>query len=171
MSELFQPSECTLFFSMIADESIDIPKLKSEFLEWEIWSEARFDFNPSLDYYSKEMGSKLNRWFWIAKTAKRDILVQAKLWAQKLEEKYSQDGARLVNCDPGIICLEHMVLATGKSYAHRVYLDSGIYAELCYVFEAGAFKSLQWTYPDYQSQEKINLFNLLRSRLFEIVRD
>ena len=171
MSELFQPSESTLFFSMIAHQSVDLQKLKSEFSQWDIWSEASFDYNPSLDYYSKEMGADLKRWFWIAKTGHRNILIEAKLWAQQLESKYSENGSRLVNCDPGIICLEHMILATGKSYAHRVYLDSGVYAELCYIFEAGAFKSLQWTYPDYQSEDKINLFNLLRSRLFEIVRD
>ena len=171
MSDLKAPGQCTLFFSLIISPEIDSQELKKEFSDWGIWSQASFEYNPSLNYYSKEMGESLERYFLIGETYNRDVLVRAKQWAQDLEERYSIDGARKVNCDPGIICLEQMLLATGKSYAHRIHIESGVFAELCYVFEAGAFKSLQWTYPDYQNQDKLDLFNLLRSRLFHILRD
>jgi hypothetical protein len=75
-----------------------------------------------------------------------------------------------VNIDPGYVALEHVVLATTKGYAHRIFLRSGIYADLTLVFENGSYRGLPWTYPDYQTQETIGLLNLWRLRYKESLR-
>ena len=41
------------------------------------------------------------------------------------------------------------MLATGKNFSHRIYLDGGIYADLTLVYTGGGFQTLPWTYPDY----------------------
>lgn len=165
MSDLQEPTQGMIFFSLLCDPKVSKEELRREFHSWGIWGEQSFDFNPMTEYYSKEMGDDLVRWFWIGDIVTRDVLVDAKIWACELEKKYSKESARTVNCDPGLICPEHMLLATGKSYAHRIYLNKGIYAELTYIFSDGAYKSLQWTYPDYAHEDKRELFKWLRSRL------
>ena len=76
----------------------------------------------------------------------------------------SGDGRRTVNIDPGYICLERLVLATGKNYTHRIYLSRGIYADLTLVFHRQSFRTLPWTYPDYADPSAVEVFNALRER-------
>jgi hypothetical protein len=58
-----------------------------------------------------------------------------------------------VNIDPGYLLLERFVLATGKNYAHRIYIGQNIYADLTLTYAKGGFQTLPWTYPDYASPE------------------
>ena len=51
---------------------------------------------------------------------------------------------RKINIDPGYISLGNLVLATGKPFAHRPYLGSGIYADLTLVYQRGGFHPLEW---------------------------
>jgi hypothetical protein len=116
-------------------------------------------------YYEKEMGWPLYRRF----VTFRDLispeeLVEKKLTSNSIEEKYTEDGKRRINIDPGYICLERLVLATGKNYTHRIYLSHGIYADLTLVFNKGSFKSLEWSYRDYADAESIAFFNIEREK-------
>jgi hypothetical protein len=116
-------------------------------------------------YYEKEMGWPLYRRF----VTFRDLippeeLVDKKLTTNSIEEKYTESGKRRINIDPGYICLERLVLATGKNYTHRIYLRHGIYADLTLVFNKGTFKSLEWSYRDYADQESIAFFNNEREK-------
>jgi hypothetical protein len=61
------------------------------------------------------------------------------------------DHKRRVNLDPGLLSLYNLVLASTKSFAHRIYLRDGIYAEVTLLYQAGKFSPLAWTYPDYQT--------------------
>jgi len=111
-------------------------------------------------YYEKEMGWPLYRRFITFKDLiPPEELVDKKLNTNKIEAKYSSEGKRRINIDPGYICLERLVLATGKNYIHRIYLSQGIYADLTLVFNKGTFKPLEWSYPDYSDEKSIEFFN------------
>ena len=123
------------------------------------------------DYYEKEMGRGLSRNFVLfAPLASREQLPELKLRTNEIELAHALGGNRQVNIDPGYVALEHVVLATTKGYAHRIFLRSGIYADLTLVFENGSYRGLPWTYPDYQTQETIGLLNLWRLRYKESLR-
>lgn len=101
-------------------------------------------------YYDREMGSPLwRRMFALRKLIQQDELPAIKLATNRLEEHWRQDGRRRVNIDPGYLLQERFVLATGKNFTHRLYLNRGIYADLTLIYTRGAFQALPWTYPDY----------------------
>jgi hypothetical protein len=114
-------------------------------------------------YYEKEFGWPLERRFVSFRELRSpESLVEIKLKTNDIEARFSKDGRRSVNIDPGYICLERLVLATGKNYTHRIYLNNGIYADLTLIFKRGTFQALPWTYPDYAEPGTIEYFNELR---------
>lgn len=116
-------------------------------------------------YYEKEMGWPLHRRFVsFKKLIRPETLVDKKMIAIELEKKYTHNGKRRVNIDPGYITLERLVLATGKNYTHRIYLSKGIFADLTLVFNKGSFRPLEWTYRDYSAPDIITFFNEQRER-------
>jgi hypothetical protein len=122
-------------------------------------------------YYEKEMGSNLSRVFLLFKPLLlRELLSGIKLKTNSIEDSLSSGGKRVVNIDPGYISLENVVLATTKGYAHRIYLGYGIFADLTLIYRNDTYKSLEWTYPDYGSEEIIAVFNRWRSILKEKTR-
>lgn len=124
-------------------------------------------FNPSLQYYSKEMGPHLQRVIiWSDLPYEREEMVAGKLWADCIERESSIAGKRTVNIDVGLILKEQVLLSTSKPYSHRIYLRDGVWAELTYTYENKSYHFLPWTYPDYQNPEKVELFNSLRLGLF-----
>jgi len=144
-----------------------LQKMESKFGRVEFESEP-FPFEHS-DYYAKEMGPELTRYFVsFEEPIAPDKLRQCKQTTIKLEQKYlSEDGGRSVNIDPGLVGLGNLVLASTKEYAHRVYLGGGIYAEVSMLFEDRTFHPLPWTYPDYRREETIRFLNRVRERLKE----
>lgn len=122
--------------------------------------------NPSVSYYSKEMGNDLSRFIvCFEKKFKRTSLVDFKKKVTALEKENSKDNKRTINIDSGVLSLEQMILATGKPYAHRVYLSEGVYADLSYIFQNGKYCDLPWTYPDYKDQDKLSFFLKMRQLL------
>lgn len=119
-----------------------------------------FDFT---DYYTAEMGENLKRRVVaFRKLVAPDALPSVKHQTNRIEQKYTQQGRRQVNIDPGYVCGEHMILATTKAYAHRPYLGDGIYADLTLIYQRGSYRPLEWTYPDYMEAELIEMFNGIR---------
>ena len=128
------------------------------------WKSAGLFFDRTR-YYEKEMGRPLFRRF----VAFRDLIppdsiVEVKLQTNELEKAFVKEGKRPVNIDPGYICMERLVLVTGKNYTHRIYLSKGIYADLTLVFQKGRFRPLPWTYRDYGDENLIARFNEIRAR-------
>jgi len=122
-------------------------------------------------YYEKEMGWPLHRRFLSFKALMPpERLVETKLRTNDIEKSYLKGKQRRINIDPGYLCLERLVLATGKNYIHRIYLHKGIYADLTLVFKRGGFVPLEWTYPDYADPKMIDCFNTIRSRYLEQIR-
>ncbi len=116
-------------------------------------------------YYEREMGGPLVRAF-ISFDVLMDPegLVEMKLETDRLEDRFRRDGRRTVNVDPGYICLERLVLATGKNYTHRIYLCRSVFADLTLVYHKQSFRALPWTYPDYKDPYVVELFNRIRNR-------
>ena len=123
------------------------------------------------DYYESEMGEGLVRRFAaFFDLINPDRLSEIKLTTNMIEKKLSKNGKRTVNIDPGLLSAERVVLATGKNYSHRIYLGGGIYADLTLVYKGGEFLPLEWTYPDYASDEIREMFMILRKRYMEKVK-
>ena len=57
-----------------------------------------------------------------------------------------------------------MVLASGKNYAHRIYLSKGIYADLTLIYRDKNYQPLAWTYPDYGETEVRRWLRALREK-------
>ena len=112
-----------------------------------------FDFS---NYYEREMGKGLVKFLWAFKPPfPRDSLAEAKLFTNALEEELAvfRDGrvCRVVNLDPGYLTDAQLVLASTKDYSHRIYLGRGIHAEVTLIYRQGAYRPLEWTYPDYRT--------------------
>jgi hypothetical protein len=146
------------------DEAVFIralEKLKKQFGKVDFESQA-IDFNYT-DYYTAEMGSKLKRRFIsFSRLIPIQDLYQIKLYTNRLENKFANDKRRQINIDPGYVDLAKLVLATTKDYAHRIFLRKGIFAEVTLTFRNNAFSPNDWTYPDYRTQEYIDIFNQIR---------
>jgi len=122
-------------------------------------------------YYEKEMGQNLMRAFVLfAPLVEREALPGIKLAANEIEGSFSLAGSRTINIDPGYIALEHVILATTKGYAHRVYLGSGIHADLTLIYSNNTYRALEWTYPDYREEKTILMFVRWREQLKKVLK-
>lgn len=171
MSDLVTPTQGLYFGSALFNEEfISYEDIKNIWLDRFGESvEFHHSFFPMKDYYSKQMGeaSKLNRIvFTSVRSEEREALVAHKIWADQLEkEKALGLSLRPLNLDIGLLTLENVTLATGKGFAHRVYLGRGVYADLNLQFENKTMKALPWAYPDYSHPDFIVFFNWMRGFL------
>lgn len=115
-------------------------------------------------YYDREMGSPIYRRFVaFEKLVDPVILSSAKLRTNVIEADYALGGNRTVNIDPGLLSLKRLILASTKDNGRRVPLQNGIYAEITLVYMDGDFHTLDWTYPDYKSNEYRDIFREIRN--------
>ncbi|MBW2636769.1 MAG: DUF4416 family protein [Deltaproteobacteria bacterium] len=123
-------------------------------------------------YYATEMGDPLvRRFISFEDLVDPTSLPDVKLYANEIEKEFSKGEKREVNIDPGYLSEGHLLLATGKRYAHRPYLRDGIYADLTLLYKRGAFQTLEWTYPDYAGSEIINaLVSIRRQYLMKLAK-
>ncbi len=122
------------------------------------------DFNYT-SYYEPEMGSPLfRRVFAFKSLIEQSSLPEIKIITNKIEKKYSKNNKRLINIDPGYMLQERFVLATGKNYAHRIYIGMGIYADLTLIYQKGSFRKLSWTYPDYTEKNMLTYLEMVRKK-------
>lgn len=123
------------------------------------------------DYYEEEMGKDLLRVFILFREPfPRELLPRIKLRTNEIELAFSEGHRRSVNIDPGYISLENVILATTKGYTHRVYIGSGIYADLTLMYSNGTYRPLEWTYPDYSEAKTISIFNEWRKNYKQVLR-
>ena len=71
---------------------------------------------------------------------------------------------RTINIDPGYVSLSKLILATTKSYVHRIYVSSGIFEEITLIFKDRSFQPGALTYPDYRSEKHLEIFNAVREK-------
>ncbi len=141
-----------------------LQKLRPELGEADYISEP-WHFTET-SYYDQELGQPIQRRILaFAPLLPPQRLVHCKLLCHRLEyEQASGEGKRLFNLDPGLLFLERLVLATGKNFTHRIYLDQGVFADLTLLYTKGAWQTLPWTYPDYAGKIVQDILSKLRER-------
>ena len=171
MGKAKKPKKVNLVIGMLAKDKKLFDKAEEFFIK---------DFGPIdykspvllfnyTDYYKKEMGGNLKRVFIsFEKLIPPEQISKIKLLTNSVEEKLAKNNKRRINLDPGYISDAKLILATTKDYFHRIYLNLGIYAEVTLRWRRGGFEPFEWTYPDYQSKEYIDIFNTIRKRLCKI---
>jgi hypothetical protein len=122
------------------------------------------------DYYHEEMGADLFRTFiFFERLMDPGKLPGIKHLTNRLEERFAirqgDASRRRINLDPGYVTEAKVVLATTKDYAHRVYIGQGIYAEVTLRYQGERYTPLDTTYPDYQTNESIDMFSRARELL------
>ncbi len=121
-----------------------------------------FDYT---EYYHGEMGQPLIRRFVsFDRLVPQESLAQIKLETNLLEAELGVGGKRAVNVDPGYLLAERLVLASGKNYAHRIYLSQSIYADLTLIYRDKEYRPLAWTYPDYAEPKVRDWLRALRQK-------
>ena len=126
-------------------------------------------------YYAEELGRSLIRKFiFFERPIMPDELWSIKKATNQIEQQTGQvrEGRfhRRVNLDPGYLTQSKMVLATTKDFAHRIYLQEGIYAEVTLIYQGRSFQPLPYTYPDYRTKEYLELFNQAREAYRRVVQ-
>lgn len=127
-----------------------------------------FDFT---DYYEKEMSKNLKRKFLsFANLVSPEKLSEIKIKTNSLEEevrKTHKVNFRAVNLDPGYLTRAALVMATVKDFSHRIPLNNGIYAHLELLFSGNRVRTLEWTYPDFRTEEYQTYFLNVRKIYLE----
>ncbi len=154
MSVLKEPTKANLTVSImykdekLMNEALDL--MKNRFGEIDFSCEP-FVFSDISPYYNPEMGEKIfKRIFSFKKLVNRDVMIEAKHLAVEIEERFSNEGKREVNLDPGLLSLENFILVTGKNFSHRIYLGKGVFAEITLILKSKRMETLPWSYKDYQ---------------------
>jgi len=151
-------------FDEIFDELEDIAGPCDIISKW-----LDFDFT---DYYYKEMGSPLYRRMIAFKPLiEQEMLASIKIRTNVLENLSSAQGNRQVNIDPGYLLSSRFILATGKDYSHRIYIGQQIYADLTLMYTKQGFKTLEWTYPDYASNQVLEFLGKVRNKYLLDVKE
>ncbi len=140
----------------VLDEALDI--LKSEFGEIEDACEE-FSFSKEFsDYYDEELGGEgLRRIYSFRELVDASMQAEIKTRTNEIEARFSTEGNRKINLDPGFINHGRLMLATTKEAGFRIPLKNGIYTELTLFYARGGWHKLPWTYRDYQS-ERVQAF-------------
>jgi hypothetical protein len=150
-----EPKPAKLVIGLLIKDKALIEPLATEFASLfgspdMISSWMSFDYTA---YYESELGSPLYRRLLTFETLiEQRELATIKLATNRLEQAYSRNRRRRVNIDPGYLLYERFVLASGKNFAHRIYIGHCIYADLTLIYRNSAFETLPWTYPDYADQ-------------------
>jgi len=129
----------------------------------------RFSFDQT-SYYESVMGRGLSKVFFaLARLADPGALVEWKTTTNAWEREYAatagHEEPRPLNLDPGYLALGKLVLASTKDFAHRIYLDRGIYAEITLYYKKHQWRCHEWTFPDYRSEEYHRFFSQCREYL------
>ena len=104
-------------------------------------------------YYDGELGGEgMRRIYSFRELIEPQRQSEIKLFTNSLEERFSVDGNRRINLDPGFISHGRLLLSTTKPTGFRIPLQEGIYAELTLFWARGKWQKLPWTYRDYQSE-------------------
>lgn len=115
------------------------------------------------DYYDQEMGSGIQRWFYVfSDLVDPQDLARIKNRTQEIELLFSEDGKRKINLDPGTLSLSRFVLATTKDRGHRIPLRDGIFGEVTLMYVNRQFMPLEWTYADFASEQYRSILKEIR---------
>lgn len=129
-----------------------------------------FDFTS---YYEAEMGAGLSKQL-VCFAERIDPAELAACKRQTIEIEKALGRAtggtlrRRANIDPGLLSIESLVLATTKCAGHRVCIAPQLYAEVTLLYQRRRYRPLEWTYPDYQSDDVQCFLLSMRSWLLRV---
>jgi hypothetical protein len=131
---------------------------------------GKIDFRSPLmdfthtEYYKNEMGGGLKRMILgFEKPVSPELSYKAKLKTNALERKFTVNGKRRVNIDPGYLDMSKLVLFSTKDYTHRIPMPRGIFAEVTLFYQNKNYNPWPWTYPDYKTKEYRDIFETIRN--------
>jgi hypothetical protein len=102
-------------------------------------------------YYEREMGSGLSRRLVsFRQPVSPEVLVQAKLDCNSIEDRLAGAAGRRVNLDVGYLDHNKVVLGSNKAAGQKIYLGRGVYADLVGRYREGRYQPFEWTFPDFQ---------------------
>jgi hypothetical protein len=127
------------------------------------------------DYYGPTMGDDLRKVFWLFRRPFDPAeLVDIKLQTNRWEEEYAAVGGhpepRPLNVDPGYLTLGKLVLASTKDFAHRIYLDRGVYAEITLYYRHHRWQDHPFTFADYRREDYQRFFSECREYLHTTIK-
>jgi len=134
-----------------------INELKNNF--GNIVSESpEYDFNFS-SHYEDEFGTNLKKTIIILdKNVNKNDLIEIKNKITEIEKKYSFDGKRKINIDPGYFNNKEVVLASFKGKRFKEDIGDGIFLHKVLEIENGDFKGFFHTFPDFNSKSVQEFF-------------
>jgi len=131
---------------------------------------GKIDFQSPLmdfkhtEYYNAEMGCGLKRIFLgFNRFLHPESAYKTKLKTNAIEKKFTINGKRRVNIDPGYLDMSKLVLFSTKDYTHRIPMPRGIFAEVTLFYQNKRYNPWPWTYPDYRTKEYIDIFESIRN--------
>lgn len=138
-------------------------ELVEKFGEWDAVSED-YSFSRGFStYYDGELGGEgIRRIYSFKRLQSPDLQAEIKEYTNEIEKKYSRDGKRLINLDPGLMSHGRFMLSTTKNASFRIPLKRGIYTEMTLFYARGAWQKLLWTYQDYQSPLVLSFLEKVR---------
>lgn len=167
MSTPKRPDQAKLIISLFMKDQTILEKilflLEQKFGKIDMIS-PWMDFDYT-DYYHKEMGAPLFRRVVVFKDLiEQESLSAVKTSTNEIESMWKKDEKRAINIDPGYLVKSRFILATGKDFAHRIYIGKGIYADLTLIYKKGRFTDLDWTYPDYRGDAIKGFLEIARAK-------
>jgi len=145
-------------------------KIESHWGKIVLSSEA-FPFEQTR-YYDSTMGPHLKKIFFAMSPLMdparlSEMKNQSNLWEEEYSAQFPKSEVRPLNIDPGYVDLGKLVLASSKDFYHRIYLGSGIYAEITLSFTKGRWTAFPWTFPDYREETYHPFFMQCRDLIFQ----
>ena len=127
-----------------------------------------FDFTET-SFYTTSMGADLKKQLVAFQLFRPENLAEFKITSNQWEQQYAathdHPEERPLNIDPGYLTEAKLVLATTKDRDHRIYVGSGIYAEVTLHYYQGSWEASRWTYPDYQRADFHEFLTQCRNHL------
>ncbi|MBQ8689647.1 MAG: DUF4416 family protein [Clostridia bacterium] len=137
----------------------------AEFGEWDMVSEEYSFSRDYSTYYDGELGGEGRRRIYsFERLVDPSRQAEIKEFTNEIEKKYTRDGGRLINLDPGLMSHGRFMLSTTKNASFRIPLKRGIYTEMTLFYARGAWRKLLWTYMDYQSDTVLAFLERVRKK-------
>lgn len=126
-------------------------------------------------YYEQQAGADILRQFIsieqpIDPGRLAEIKHQTNQLEKQLAESLKTSYPRPVNLDPGYIEPSKLVLASTKNFAHRVYIGSGMWAEVTLTYNKGLWQVYPYTFPDFKSGRYNDFLSQVREKLVSQMR-
>lgn len=115
------------------------------------------------DYYQSEMGRGLRRRIVsFCALAPPEELAAAKAFAAAVEDRLAEAGRRTVNVDVGYLDFHKVVLGSYKEGPQKIHVGAGVWADIVLVYRDGAWRPLDWSFPDFRTGRYAEDFDAIR---------